>query len=328
MAYRPTFISFAPSYECNLACAHCCVPKGTADTLPLRVALDCVQEAPALGITAVGFTGGEPMLVCDWVAEVTREARRLQLEVNDLSTNGVWWEGLSDLERALATLKEAGFVPGFHLSVDAFHAGSGSGKQAEFVQAAVRVFGQTGNVSCAESPKHSATPALRRLGARLGGKVVEESDETGRLLWGDQEMPYFRFPVADVGQRSGVGVSTGSEWFGEFDCFGHDSVYVDPDGNAHFCLGFASYAARPLWLGRVGQDGMAQVISEAAENPLIRLLCAEGPAGLRRVIEEREPGAFDTPWVSPCAFCYHCLTDDRLGSVLNEAGILPQRERT
>ncbi len=322
MTYRPTFITFAPSYECNLSCAHCCVPAEGSGRLPLEVAGACLEAGPALGVSAIGFTGGEPMLVCDWVAEVTRQATRLGLEVNDLSTNGVWWDTLPELERALITLKEAGFVPGFHLSVDAFHAGSGSEREAEFVRAAVRVFGRVGNLSCAESSRHPAMPALQRLAERLGAHIEEDGDETGCLLWDDQEVSYFRFPVADVGQKSGVGVNTGGEWFEEFDCYGHDALYIDPDGRAHFCLGFATYTAKPLWLGCVATEGLADVIAQAAEKPLIQLLCGEGPAGLRRVIEEREPDAFHTPWASPCAFCHHCLTDESCLRILGKAGLL------
>lgn len=322
MPYQPTFISFAPSYRCNLSCAHCCVPSGSGDKLPLEVTFRCLREATDLGVTAVGFTGGEPMLVCDWVADATQEATRRGLEVDDLSTNGVWWSDVSDLEMRLETLKAAGFVGGFHLSVDAFHAEAGSEKQAKFVRAAIGVFGKAGNLSCAETPKHPAMTALRHLADRLDGEVVEEGEERGRLVLPGCEVPYFRFFVADVGQGSGVGVGTGVDWFGEFDCFGHDAVYVDPAGEAHFCLGFASYTARSLWLGSVAQEGLTQVVTTAAKNPLIQLLCAEGPAGLRRVIEEREAGVFEQPWQSPCAFCHHCLTDGRHSSVLREAGLL------
>ena len=325
--YRPTFISFAPSYACNLACAHCCVPSGSGDRLGSPVAVDCVREAPTLGITAVGFTGGEPMLVCEWVAEVVRAAREAGLEADDLSTNGVWWSEREEMESALELLRGAGLEGGFHLSVDAFHAGAGGQKQAEFVHACLEAYGTAGNLSCAEGPTHPALPAVRRLSGRLGADVVEESDEAGRLVLPHCEIPYSRFLVADVGQSSGVGVSTGCQWFGEFDCYGHDTILVDPSGEAHFCLGFASYAARPLWLGSVAQDGLSEVVLRAAENPLVRLLCSEGPAGLRRVILERNPGAFEESWASPCAFCYHCLTDKILCSILHEAGILPSNDR-
>jgi hypothetical protein len=324
MSYTPTTISFAPSYRCNLSCAHCCVPGEPERQLPTQVAIECVKDAPDLGITSIGLTGGEPMLDCGWVAMVTRAAADVGLEVDDLSTNGVWWSDAEELEKAMLGLRDAGFGGGFHLSVDAFHAESGGEKQAEFIRTALRVFGKPGNLNCAERPGRPAVPALGRLARRLGAEVVEESNESGRLVWGDAQVAYFRLAAADVGQRSGVGVSTGREWFGEFDCFGHDAVYVDPSGIAHFCLGFATYTARPLWLGSVERQGLAAVVSSSARRPLIRLLCTEGPHGLRRVIEERDPEVFPEPWASPCAFCHHCLTDAKTVAVLREAGVIAE----
>ncbi len=262
------------------------------------------------------------MLEVAWVTDVVRAARRLGLETGDLSTNGTWWRDRRELEADLHLLCEAGFEAGFHLSVDAFHSGSGSDKQAAFVLTALAEFGRVGNLSCAETPEHPASPAIARLAKQLGGRVVAESATSGQLVFDGGEMSYHRFPVADVGQHRRVGVSTGAEWFGRFDCFGHDSVYLDPTGKAHFCLGFASYVAPALCLGDVTTRGLKEVLAAAQVNPLILLLCAEGPQGLRRVIEASEPDAFAVPWASPCAFCYHCLTDDRPLRLLQEAAIV------
>ena len=322
MPYQPTFLSLMPTYECNLSCAHCCVPEGAAGDMSLDLALGCVNEAASAGITSVGFTGGEPMLRVKWVAEVTRAATSLGLEVDDLSTNGVWWSSRSELESALLMLREAGFAGGFHLSVDAFHAGAGSEMQAEFVRASLKVFGKVGNIGCAESRGHSPLSALSQLAKRLGATLVEESPTQGHLHLGEHTISYGRFPAAAVGQRSASLVSTGDEWFGDFDCFGHDSVLLDPAGGAHFCTGFAGLRAAPLCVGDATREWFAGVLSAAAELPLVELLCAEGPAGLRRVIEARSLNSFPRPWASPCAFCYHCLTDERLLSILEDAGIV------
>lgn len=322
MPYRPTFLSLMPTYECNLSCAHCCVPKGAAGEMPLDLALGCVQEAASVGITSVGFTGGEPMLRGEWVTEVTRAAVSLGLEVDDLSTNGVWWTARGELEESLAGLREAGFRGGFHVSVDAFHAGAGSEQQAEFLRIARRVFGKMGDLNCAEGPGRSALPVLSQLAKRLGATLVEEGTAQGCLRGDGFLLPYHCFPAADVGQGGSGLVSTGVDWFGEFDCFGHDSVLLDPNGGAHFCTGFAGLRAAPLRVGDATREWFSAVLSGAAELPLVKLLCEEGPGGLRRVIASRLLNAFPRPWVSPCSFCYHCLTDERLLSVLQDEGIV------
>ena len=322
MPYRPTVLSFAPSYRCNLTCAHCCVPGRADGLLPLPLALDCVRQASLLGFRGVGFTGGEPLLVPDWVARVVQEAVARGLAASGVSTNGLWWTDLAHLRRVLMRLRRAGFGGSFHLSVDAFHPGAGGERQAQFLQSVLDVFNRTGTLNCAESPRHPALPVLERLARRLGADLVRDSPQRGRMRGPGWSIPFFRFPVAQVDQRARVGVTLGEHWFSREDCFGHDLLALDPAGRAYCCSGFACYRAPGLCLGEVTTGGLPAAQEAADRSPLLTLLAAEGPAGLRRVIEQYEPHAFPVPWPSACSFCYHCLTDHKLSYLLRQAGVL------
>ena len=57
---------FYANYHCNLECTYCLTESGPA--VPRRILdsttlLDIVQQAPALGFTSIGITGGEPFML-------------------------------------------------------------------------------------------------------------------------------------------------------------------------------------------------------------------------------------------------------------------------
>src|SRR5437773_11652596 len=70
--FRPNYVSFAGTYQCNLTCAHCCVPIEWPDRLDVGVALRFLEEARAFGVEVLGFTGGEPFLYPEFVVALTR----------------------------------------------------------------------------------------------------------------------------------------------------------------------------------------------------------------------------------------------------------------
>src|SRR5882762_3898901 len=90
--FRPNYLSFAGTYQCNLTCAHCCVPIEWPDRLDIGVALRFLEQADAYGIKVLGFTGGEPFLYPEFLLKVTRRATELGFRFDKIVTNGVWFE--------------------------------------------------------------------------------------------------------------------------------------------------------------------------------------------------------------------------------------------
>ena len=72
--FRPNYLSFAGTYQCNLTCPHCCVPIEWPDRLDIQVALRFLEDAHAHGIGMLGFTGGEPFLYPKFVHSLCRRA--------------------------------------------------------------------------------------------------------------------------------------------------------------------------------------------------------------------------------------------------------------
>src|SRR4051812_15463287 len=60
--FRPNYLSFAGTFQCNLSCPHCCVPIEWPERLEIGTALRFLEDAHAYGIGILGFTGGEPFL--------------------------------------------------------------------------------------------------------------------------------------------------------------------------------------------------------------------------------------------------------------------------
>src|SRR5438132_14354958 len=75
--FRPNYLSFAGTYQCNLTCPHCCVPIEWTDRLALDAALRFLEDARAYGIDILGFTGGEPFLYPEFLLAVSRRGAEL-----------------------------------------------------------------------------------------------------------------------------------------------------------------------------------------------------------------------------------------------------------
>src|SRR5215469_2901663 len=72
--FRPNYLSFAGTYQCNLSCPHCCVPIEWPDRLDVAATVRFLEDAHAKGIRTLGFTGGEPFLYPEFVHTVCRRA--------------------------------------------------------------------------------------------------------------------------------------------------------------------------------------------------------------------------------------------------------------
>src|SRR6266571_3233977 len=119
--FRPNYLSFAGTYQCNLTCPHCCVPIEWPDRLDIGTAIRFLEDAHRHGIHILGFTGGEPFLYPEFLVAVSHRAARLGFRFDKIMTNGVWFRDAAHLEAVLKDLAGAGFTGKLGLSVDKFH---------------------------------------------------------------------------------------------------------------------------------------------------------------------------------------------------------------
>ena len=95
--FRPNYLSFAGTYQCNLTCPHCCVPIEWPDRLDIGDRAALPRRRPRHGIDILGFTGGEPFLYPEFVVAVTRRAAELGFRFDKIMTNGVWFKDAGHL---------------------------------------------------------------------------------------------------------------------------------------------------------------------------------------------------------------------------------------
>jgi pyruvate-formate lyase-activating enzyme len=309
-AFRPRYLSFASTYQCNLSCAHCCVPIEWTDRLDIGTALRFLEDARAYGIEVLGFTGGEPFLYPEFLHTVCRRATALGFRYDKVMTNGVWHRDAAHLEELLGGLAGAGFTGKLGLSVDKFH-GIHTAKLAEFCRAARRVFDRDNVVSvsyASRRPDQGLEP-VRALAAELGG-VIEWSDVLRRylLVAADLTMTLNWNHLAPVERAERLAGAWDGEWFVEDYCEGPgQALIVTPRGEVKPCCGFASDLDQ-LTIGNIYRDTVSQIVRRARRHPYVGRVFREGLTAIRDEVLARDPEALPGATSNQCYFCWYVLS--------------------
>ncbi len=320
--FRPNYLSFAGTYQCNLSCPHCCVPIEWTDRLDIPTAIRFLDQAHLAGIEILGFTGGEPFLYPEFLVALTRRASELGFRFDKLMSNGVWFRDEAHLESVLRELHDAGFTGKLGLSVDKFH-GMDMAKLKSFCLVGRRVFARDNVVSlsyASRAPDKGLEP-IQRLAAELDG-VLEWSEMLGRYLLVSDEltMTLNWNHLATVERAEGLpGNPWDGEWFVEDYCEGPgQALIVNPRGEVKPCCGFASDLDQ-LTIGNINSDSVETIIAFAREHPYVGKLFREGLTAIRDEILERDPTALPGATSNHCYFCWHVLTRG-LASGVNGGG--------
>jgi hypothetical protein len=308
--FRPNYLSFAGTYQCNLTCPHCCVPIEWTNRLDIDVAVRFLEDAHRHGITFLGFTGGEPFLYPEFVQTVTARAAVLGFRFDKIVTNGVWYKDAAHLEGVLSRLAGAGFTGKLGLSVDKFH-GIQTASLAEFCRTARRVFGRDNVVSLSYASRHldaGLEPALAL--ARELDAVVSWSDLLGRYLLVSPELTMTMSwnHLAPVERAEHLAGGWDGRWFEEDYCEGPgQALIVNPRGEVKPCCGFASDLDQ-LTIGNIYEDNVARIVRRARRHPYVGKVFREGLTAIRDEILARDPKALPGMTSNHCYFCWYALT--------------------
>ncbi len=308
--FRPNYLSFAGTYQCNLACPHCCVPIEWPDRLEIDVAMRFLEDAHAYGIGILGFTGGEPFLYPELVHTLCRRASSLCFRFDKIVTNGVWYRDKSHLTNVLGELADAGFTGKLGLSVDKFH-GIRTEALAEFCRIARRVFGRDNIVSLSYASRRPdvGLEPVQQLAGHLDG-VVEWSEMLGRylLVTPDMTMILNWNHLAPVERAERLEGAWDGVWFQEDYCEGPgQALIVNPKGEVKPCCGFASDLDQ-LTIGNIHTDTVADIVRRARRHPYVGKIFRKGLSAIRDEILARDPDALPGATSNHCYFCWHVLT--------------------
>ncbi|MGL6097803.1 MAG: radical SAM/SPASM domain-containing protein [Fimbriiglobus sp.] len=326
-AFRPNYVAFAGTYQCNLSCPHCCVPIEWTDRLDIPTALRFLAEAHAAGIERLGFTGGEPFLFPEFLVALTRRGAELGFRFDKLMTNGVWFADSARLESVLTALRGAGFSGKLGLSVDKFH-GMEIAKLAEFCRVARRVFGRDTILSlsyASRSPDKGLEP-IERLAAELGG-TVEWSEVLNRhlLVSDDLTMTLNWNHLAQVERAEKLpGDPWDGVWFEEDYCEGPgQALIVNPRGDVKPCCGFASDLDQ-LTIGNIYRDSVVEVIRRGREHPFVGKVFRDGLTAIRAEVLAADPESLPGATSSHCFFCWYVLTKNLVALPAGFPGTQPR----
>jgi hypothetical protein len=351
--FRPNYLSFAGTYQCNLSCPHCCVPIEWPDRLDIATAITFLEDAHRYGIRMLGLTGGEPFIYPEFVMAICRRAAELGFAFDKVMTNGVWFKDQFDLQSTLQELADTGFTGKLGLSVDKFH-GVATDPLAEFCRTARQVFGRDNIISisyASRAPDLGLEP-VRALAEKLDG-FIEWSDLLRRYLLVTPEMtitlnwnhlaPVERaerftggWKPKDEGGRMNDEVKSADAsdssliprpscfhspdlWFKEDYCEGPgQALIVNPRGEVKPCCGFASDLDQ-LTIGNIYRHSVKQIVRMARKHPYVGKVFREGLTSIRDEILARDPDALPGAASNHCFFCWYVLTRG-LASGVNGGG--------
>jgi pyruvate-formate lyase-activating enzyme len=319
--FRPNYLSFAATYQCNLSCPHCCVPIEWPDRLDIDVAVRFLEDAHRYGIRMLGLTGGEPFLYPEFVLAICRRAAQLDFQFDKIMTNGIWFQSRTHLEDLLQQLAAAGFSGKLGLSVDKFH-GVETESLTEFCRVARRVFGRDNVISisyASRAPDQGLEP-VHALAKKLGG-IVEWSEVLGRylLVTPDLTMTLNWNHLAPVERAERFTGGWDGVWFQEDYCEGPgQALIVNPRGEVKPCCGFASDLDQ-LTIGNIYQHSVKEIIRRARKHPYVGRVFREGLTSIRDEILTRDPNTLPGITSNHCFFCWYVLTRG-LASGVNGGG--------
>jgi pyruvate-formate lyase-activating enzyme len=308
--FRPNYLSFAGTYQCNLSCPHCCVPIEWTDRLDIAVALCFLEDAHAEGIEILGFTGGEPFLYPEFVQALVERAAELGFRFDKIMSNGVWHRDADHLRATLEPLHAAGFTGKLGLSVDKFH-GQHTAKAVEFCRIARQVFDRDNIVSLSYASRHpdKGLEPVHALARELDA-VVDWSPLLHRYLLVSTEMTItlnwnHLAPVERAERFTGAWDGV---WFEEDYCEGPgQALIVTPRGEVKPCCGFASDLDQ-LTIGNIHHDGVAAIIRRARKHPYVSKVFGKGLLAIRDEILAKNPDALPGATSNHCFFCWYVLT--------------------
>jgi MoaA/NifB/PqqE/SkfB family radical SAM enzyme len=309
-AFRPNYISFSGTYQCNLTCPHCCVPIEWPDHLPIPAAVRFLEQAAEYGIDVVGFTGGEPFLYPDFVIDVSRRAAELGFRFDKVMTNGVWFEDARQLETIITGLRDAGYSGKIGLSIDKFH-GKHTEKLIAFCRAVRGIFDRDNILSlsyASPSPDRGLQP-IHDLARHLEA-VVEWSELLHRylLVSPDFTMTLNWNHLAAVERAENLPSNWDGQWFEEDYCEGPgQALIVTPRGEVKPCCGFASDLDQ-LTIGNIHHDSLSDIVERAGNHPYVGKLFREGLLAIRDEILAHDPNALPGATSNHCFFCWYVLT--------------------
>jgi len=277
--------------------------------MPLNEAKKYIDQASGIPTMEwISFTGGEPFLLPTVLNELVGYASERNLRT-ECVTNCSWAETLEKAEETLGALKDSG-LDVLNVSADDFH--------QQFVP-----LDYVGN--CFEAAQRLGLrtvimSAARREGTLSLSEIVKSLGPEKIMLLENGKPSEIDSAIA---VESGfIPAGRGAELPREKWLIGKSAVDgpcrlvlrdigIDPDGELLACCSASSVLSKGR-LGNAIDTGLEELLSDAWDQPLFRILSERGPSSLA--------DSLGIPWkdgfVNRCHLCYEVMKDPRLKEIL------------
>ncbi|KON29434.1 hypothetical protein AC482_06460 [miscellaneous Crenarchaeota group-15 archaeon DG-45] len=296
--------------QCNVECSHCWFSSGPDRRAQMKLDeaigyIDQAREIPS--VEWISFTGGEPFLLPEMLLKLVDYASDRGL-YTECVTNCFWARTEEEAVGRLDPLADAG-LDVVNISADDFHQSHIPFDRVHNCYEAAKSVGLKVVIMCAV--------------ARSSGLTVEEvvrrlDDGEISIVGGEKPLETMSAIAVETGF---IPVGRGAEVPEDEWLIGKGSlegpckvvlrdVAIDPRGWVLPCCSAAGLAQ----MARVGNaklQKLGNLLNAAGKRTLFRVLSAEGPVGLKRLL-----GSPRANYVNRCHLCHEVLTDPRLGKVL------------
>jgi hypothetical protein len=299
--FDPYRVNFRFTHHCNIQCAHCynfSGPKMKAERIATENMVRIVRDMPAVGMSNMNLTGGEPFMYLDTLLTLITEARAAGIETISIYTNGFFAKTEAGARKVLSRLSDAGFMNGIGREGDAIKVSAGVFHQEflpfETVINLIRVywdvFGKPVQVDYEVLEDRPAAQA--DIERELHDKGIAD------LV----EIQFRRItPIGRAAQFDPVLRHRPADFFGN--CQVIDEIVFDPDGSVLPCCGM-NFGNQGIVIGDIGADGLPALFRRLENNPILQYI-AEKP--IRDLLERRGLEAAPKGYADLCSLCHHAL---------------------
>jgi MoaA/NifB/PqqE/SkfB family radical SAM enzyme len=317
----PDVLGILLTTNCNLSCRHCCNDSGPTRHTSLnfeeiqKVIFDARNVS---SIKEIGISGGEPFLKMELLRETVKYASSFGFGVS-VTSNGFWGQAAGS-KKLLSSLQRDGLTS-VCISTSVYH--------QEFVPLGRVVMAARTSVDLGLTTTINVVKS-----ASLS--IEEVKNEFGSLA---NELNFVVMPCLPTG-RASLDVSVTEFEFVEASPYGNCRAHfrklaIDTVGEVYPCCSPGGFTP-PLRLGNVKNSGIASIVLDSYDNPLIAILEEVGPTFflpfLRTKMSDKDiPHEF----ADQCHLCHYMLSEPELASIVlsacdqfrTEISSLPEEER-